>query len=347
MALSLDIAANTRQAQAQVKDLGKALDTTADALDDVAREGDKAGDKLERSFRDMVQDAGKAEKAIKDVGDKGFAEMGDNVRGFKDEAVQNFSEVASSFSGDITQMADGVQGLAGGLASALTPGIGIPVAILGAAAGAFLQSWISASEDSKERVSAMYDDMIESGSRFLSEDFVNKALGELGQDAGKLADARERAARSGAEEADVLRAMVGDQESIARVADAYRVGLAEEVRSIQESNKETSEKANLIDAANVKYEASIEWLKQIQNDTRTAGAAWSQVNDALYKTRGAVILAADEVAKFRASVAGGVSIPVRLDMGPITVAQNALNDLQRKAAAGVNVVVRPGQVVWQ
>lgn len=331
-------------------DAERALKDLEDAVGDTGRDGAKDLTKLEDELKDVQRASERAERSLADMGDagtRGTRDMSQGVQDFKQEAVQNFSEVASSFSGDITQMADGVQGLTGGLASALTPGIGIPIAVLGAAAGAFLSSWIEASEDSKERVSDMYDDMLESGSRFLSEDFVNKALGELGKDAGKLADARKRAAESGAEGAEVLRAMVGDQEAIARVADDYRVKLAEEVRSIQESNKESREKADLIDAANVKYEASVEWIKQIEGDTRTAGAAWSLVNDALYKTQGAVILAADEVAKFRASVAGGITIPVRLDTGPITSAQNALNDLQRKAQRGIDVVVRSGQVVWE
>jgi len=67
----IDVLANTTAAQRSVKDLSKAFDDVGDSLDDVARDGDRAGDKLESSFKSMVLDAGRAERAAKEVGDAG------------------------------------------------------------------------------------------------------------------------------------------------------------------------------------------------------------------------------------------------------------------------------------
>ncbi len=187
------------QAQKATKDLGREVDRTADDIED----------EFKRAYR-------KAGDAADDFHDK----ASENVEGFKSEAIQNLSEVASSFDGDLTDMADGVQGLTGGLASSLTPGVGIPVAILGAAAGAFLASWAESTEETKQLIDDMYRDMIESGQAFLSEDFINKALADIIGDSGKVAKAREDAKKFGVDVQTVLRAQAGDQAAINEVIAA-------------------------------------------------------------------------------------------------------------------------------
>lgn len=67
---SIDIAANTRQAQSQVKDLSGALDDVGDSLDDVAREATRGGDGAGRAL-DKLGDAGKdAGRDISTAGDR-------------------------------------------------------------------------------------------------------------------------------------------------------------------------------------------------------------------------------------------------------------------------------------
>lgn len=144
MALSIDIAANTRAAQRDVKDLSKVLDDTADALDDVARDGEKAGDKIEASFREMVRSAGKAEKALDDVkdsakrvgddGGRGMRKLGDVGEEVSGELSQNLGETFSSFRGDLEDIPQIAQDVLGGLAGSIG---GIPAALglAGAAAG--------------------------------------------------------------------------------------------------------------------------------------------------------------------------------------------------------------------
>lgn len=154
----IDILANTTSAQRSVKDLSQAFDKVGDSLDDVARDGDAAGDKIERSFKDLVQDAARAERAVKDVG-KAADKAGDDVkRGmkrasegtaeFKDEAKQSAREGAASFTGEFDGVTDYLQEV---LANALG-GFGPMGAAAGIALAAGLGLALSQSAALQERI---------------------------------------------------------------------------------------------------------------------------------------------------------------------------------------------------
>lgn len=177
--LSLDIALNTRAAQAQANDLGTSLDGVADALDDMAKEAqsaarveraledvgdagsttareiDRAGEKIEGTFREMVQDANKAERAVKDVGNgsEGFDRVKGGAAELRQEIGQNLGETVSSFRGDVEDLGQVGQDTLGGLAATVAT-IGGPAGILGAlglagaaaAWGAFTQGQTDAKE---------------------------------------------------------------------------------------------------------------------------------------------------------------------------------------------------------
>lgn len=328
-------------------DVIKPVELAARSLDELGDDGAKDLGKLESALRDVQKQSDKVDRSLKDIDStsrKTWDNASDNVQGFKQEAISNIGEIGASFKGDIQDMADGVQGLTGGLASALTPGIGIPVAILGAAAGAFLQSWITASEDSKERVQDMYSAMAEDGSKFLSEDFLNKAIGEL--DTSKIEEAQRKAVEFGVTERDVVRAMVGDREAIGRLLADQQQRRQAELQTIRDSGKSIEDQAVAVDAVNAKYGTQTDWLRDIQRDTGTATGLWETFNEAMYKTPGAVDQASAAVSRFKQLHAGGITIPVRIDTGPLTNAQIKLNELQRQANRGIDVVVRQGQVVW-
>lgn len=123
---------------------------------DLDTEIDKAA-KATSDYEDEIDDARKALKELgygaKKVGSEsreGMGEAGKYTGEFRDEAMQNFSEVTSSFSGDMASAVDGIQGTLGGLAS----GIGGPLGIaLGGAAigvGAIAQGFIQAKEKAEE-----------------------------------------------------------------------------------------------------------------------------------------------------------------------------------------------------
>ncbi|KAA9105005.1 hypothetical protein [Microbacterium rhizomatis] len=283
---TIDIDANTRAAQNKVKELAKALDGVSDSLDDVATDGAKAGDKLEASFRDMMRASDRASTAMKADSKQAFESSSENVRGFKDEAVQNFSEVASSFQGDMQGMADGVQGLTGGLASSLTPGIGIPIAILGAAAGAFLQNWITASEESKTRVQDMYNAMVEDGAAFVTADRVQKNL--IAQSTDDINRAHERSIQLGVDEQLVRRAMAGEADAQSQILTITNGKRDEEIKKVQDSKRSLEDKSVVIDGINAKYGTMLDFLTDAQREqdnatqrTKDTVAAIASMNSAL------------------------------------------------------------------
>lgn len=226
-----------------------ALDRFGGSLDDVARDAQSTGDsmarelaggvedgtrdasasvdKLERSFRDLARDSSQHARdtgdAISTETEHGAHVAAESVSEFKAEAVSNFSEVASSFTGDMSQAADGVQGILGGLAGALPGPLGIISGLLGAVGGAWLANWQKNTDEVKQLVSDMFDDMIASGNAYVSEDFINTKVAELVKDTDKLATATTLARLSGIGMRDALRAMAGDTDAAARA----RAGLAD------------------------------------------------------------------------------------------------------------------------
>lgn len=332
----IDMGLNASDVARGANDAKRSLEKLEDAVADTSKGGARDLDALEDELKDVQKGAERAGRELDDMGTnskRSFADASDNVRGFKDEAVQNFSEVASSFNGDMQDMADGVQGLTGGLASSLTPGIGIPIAIIGAIAGSFLQSWITAAEDSEQRIDDMYAAMTDAGSRFLSNDYFNKALADL--DTSKIEEAQQKAIDLGVEERDVLRAMVGDREAIGRILATQQQHYQEELQGIRDSGKSLEEQAVAIDAVNTKYGEQNDFLRDIQRDTSTAADLWEALNGAMEKTPDAVSAAQGAVAQFRQVMRDGVVVPLRVD-------DSALRNYKPATVYIPGQIVRPG-----
>jgi hypothetical protein len=227
--ISIGIAADTKAASTAIRNgVLEPLEDVEKALDGISGDSKDAGEDLESAMRGaqratedlkdenkelarvIQQEARKSSRAVKDIGDDGFKSASRDIDGFKDEATSNFAEVASSFDGSVDSMLDGVQGLTGGLASALTPGVGIPIAVLGAAAAAFVAHWVASAEETKQTISDMYDDMIESGSSYLSQTFIADRIGELVKSQDDLNRIREESKLIGEDESTILRANAGD-----------------------------------------------------------------------------------------------------------------------------------------
>lgn len=165
MALKLDILANTRQFTSEMKKSGASVEDISDSLDEMAREGKQAGDKLERTFKDIAQDAKKADKAVEKVGDsgkKGFAKASGSSGEFKDEALANFSEVTSSFDGSMGSIAELAQGTLGGVASSI-PGLGLAAGAVAIGIGAITSEFTAAQEKAAETKQSIVDDFLELG----------------------------------------------------------------------------------------------------------------------------------------------------------------------------------------
>lgn len=243
--INLSLVANTRDAIREFQRTGESLEDVASSLEDVAREGKTTGSKIESEMRnvsrtsddtadDLEKDFRKAfdsvKKESKDAGRKIERDMDDAGRSagavtgeFKDEARQNFSEVTSSFDGSMDSIADLAQGTLGGLAGSLAGPIGLVAGAAAAAGGLFYAHWKENAEKVEERISDMYDDMIESGVDFVSRQFITDQLQEIYNKTEDAAIGWEHMQRivkaSGAEEATVARAFAGDADARKQLLD--------------------------------------------------------------------------------------------------------------------------------
>lgn len=200
------------------KRLGDAFDEVADSVDDLADESRDAGRRIERSFADAFQEVRRDSKRMADdVADDTRRTVtgrgGEAIAEFRDEARQNFSEVASSFSGGIEGAADLVQGTLGGLAGSLPGPIGLISGLLAGIGGAWLASFQQDADAIEQRTRDMYADMLESGLDFLSDQKVAEGIAAIFEDAGEgaisLDTARRYADALGLSVQDVAAAFAG------------------------------------------------------------------------------------------------------------------------------------------
>lgn len=267
--ITLNVFGNFRDFIRGTQDTSRALDKVADSLDDVAKDGAKDVERLERSFRDLTDTA---KRETKDAGDSIKKNVGGGLRDLKDEAGQSGREAAASFTGSFDDVGDFAQEtLANGLA-----GFGPIGAAAGIAAAAGLGAlWSSIQENaeaSEQRISDMYDDMLESGQSFLSESFIRDAVSELGRDAGKFNEALKLSEQTGVSVQTVLRAMVGDQEAINSVVDATNEKRDAELEKINANADGSAEQVRQQDAINLKADETIAKLQGINDEQATAAA---------------------------------------------------------------------------
>lgn len=220
---SIDIGANTRAAQREIKDLSKALDDTADALDDVARDSTKAADKVEASFRDMVRASEKVDDSVSRIGDssrKSFDKAKEGAEEFKDEANSTAREAAASFDGSAESIGDAFQEIAANAFAGFGPAGA--VAGLAAAAGiglaaAGFEQMNEAEEESRERAAEWADAYIAAGSRILSSSQLIARTNEIITDPEKFKEASESAKKWGVSVETAVLAYAGQEASLEAV----------------------------------------------------------------------------------------------------------------------------------
>lgn len=197
-----------RDAQRASERLQKEVKETANSIED----------KFRASYREMARSA-----------DTGFDRSREAVRGFKDEARQNFAEVASSFDGTAQGIADGIQGTLGGAAIAVGGVAGLAIGALGAVGGAVVQQVTADAEAAEERVQEMYDAFIESGVQYLTQQQALDALSAITGDPERVKELQKQADDLGLSIQTILLAQIqrGDERN-----------------AVQERNNELLEAAN-------------------------------------------------------------------------------------------------------
>lgn len=235
-----DFLRGTRSAEA-------GLEAVADSLDDVARDGADSSDRLERTFRaafDAVRDASQdtGREVAKNI-DDGAEEAGEGLGSLKDEAQGTATEVAASFSGSAEDIAGGFQELAANAFAGFGPA-GAAAGIAAAAGIGLLFARVQEDAAKTEaRVQAMYDDMLESGANYLSEELLQQRISDIVQGTEDaittLGTAQEAAELLGVDLETALAAYAGSQPA----AEAMLAALEEQRRVAAEASREGGESA--------------------------------------------------------------------------------------------------------
>lgn len=165
--------ADIRQWGTAIRSIGKDLDDTTDALDDIRRAGDRAAEAVEDDLTDAADDAEDAfgdlaRSARRDLGRVGDAadSAERDVDDLTDEAANSAREFGSAFRGDPVEALEEVQSLASELATRFVPGIGGAVlAVTGGVAFSaligFYERWKEEQEAINERVRGYRDTVLD------------------------------------------------------------------------------------------------------------------------------------------------------------------------------------------
>ncbi|WIA98028.1 hypothetical protein [Curtobacterium sp. MCBA15_004] len=266
-----------RDIESGLKDADRALDRVGDA-------GKEAGSDLERSLKDAQGQTGKTAAEYEEMAEKiraetakikastkeGFEGAGGATGEFKDEALSNFSEITSSFSGDMSSITDLAQGTFGGLASMGGPaslafgGLAVAVGLIGSAL-------TSAGEESDE-----FQEKI--------QDLAQTKLGELFGKYEDSGDSLSRGLRKWATDADSFGGSLDDLREHTREGGLEFGNYAEAI---------ATQSVPKMKAMRNEVEAQIKTLDQQAAAQRGAGAGTS----ALAKKYGEQADAAREVKK--------------------------------------------------
>lgn len=312
--IEISFLSNVRDLLKGASSVDDALEKVSDALDEVTRDGDKAGDKLERSFRDVSQEARDATRdidktgnALKEAGRKGQSidadvrvgtqGAGEAVREWGDEAKQNISETFSSFRGESGDLLQVVQDTFGGVISNLGP-LGMVAGAAGAVGIGLMQG---AMEDGQEEAEAFRERVSQLADAFIAAGGVGEtSLETLVDQLKELATETEEGADN---LADIRKDSEGSVAGFRKIADAY-AGNTRELDKLVESEwehyralKAASEESGISwrpadqAAASAKRDAQkriaegLDEAKKAADDAEAAESAWLASNGPAYEAR--------------------------------------------------------------
>lgn len=360
--IRLGVAADTREFDTGIKKgIIDPLDDAADALRDFAKDGDRAGSDLDRSFRDQQETTKKLERQYRDLGDTikktsrdagrdlddgigdGLDKASDGLGDFKEEAKGTAREGAASFSGEFSDVGDVVQETLANAFSGFGP-IGAAAGVAAAVGfGALSAAAEKEAEAAEERVATMYENFLESGLSWITEDQIQQGIKDIASDTDKYNNALSKAADLGVDVSLVLRAQAGDQEAYNDILSDGEDRLsdmeAEQQKNIDAGKDLDSVLQGQIDA---QYKANQAWKNQATEMQKAKDKADS-VSAALRGATNQMQDAAAKAAGLRSELVklpNGKTITLRVDDnidGVTSRFNSALSAMRRQASAGINV----------
>ncbi|PRY70197.1 hypothetical protein B0I08_101325 [Glaciihabitans tibetensis] len=251
--LTINVAANTRDAVRGAQDIGDALGEVADSLDDVGRDGGRSGDQLADAFNDSRREAGRLDGALEDLantasrssrtaGDdvssnmrRGTDDAQEGIREVGEEAAGTARETAASFDGSADSIVGAFQEVAANAFAGFGPA-GM-IAGLAAAAGiglisAHLAKGGEATDEFKEKVGALTAELLEVGREGgPSLEYVVDQLKELAaateDGTTNLGDLRDVADRAGSSFEDLAKIYSGNTDELSKLVQKNKDYYAE------------------------------------------------------------------------------------------------------------------------
>lgn len=284
-----------------IEDVTDALDKINDNLDDVGKEGSRDVDKLEKSIKDLNQEALKTgsefERSVGKGIKKSTDEAGEGLNELKDESRSTAKEAAASFDGSAESIIDAFQevaanAFAGFGAAGLVAGA-VVAAGIGTATAAF-QANEEAAQAAKQRVRDFGISIIESGDTAAALEYINNNIKLIVTNADdapkKFDDLRKMAEKTGLSVGALGQAYAGNTDAIDDMLKAAKNAYDEEIASLREARDENA-------SANDGYSEKSMYLEQIQEElkrTQEETAAAAQIEKNYLATGGAEALAKEE-----------------------------------------------------
>lgn len=241
--IKIDFTADVRKVIKGTDEIGTALDETKRTLDDVGEDGARSLEKLTDAQADT---------------EAGAKNLGGTVAGELSDAFRDFDGTAE---GAVEGAGAALSGLA-----ALIPGIGGLIgAGLGAAATGMVDLWQTSSKKTEDRVRSMYEDMIESGNRFLSESAIQQQIKAIVDDADALGQLAEYATTLGIGIDTLVAAEAGSTNARREVLAKVNEELETNVKLQEDGTFESQEQLTAVE----NYLTKLEIVKQ-HFDTITA-----------------------------------------------------------------------------
>ena len=314
--LTIDITSNTREAVRGAKDIGDALEEVSDSLDDLAKDGDKGGSKLEKSFADTRKEAGKVERSFKDLADTAKREsntagdaIGRNVKAGTDKAEDGLNDLKSEAGSTAKEAAasfGGIEDAGSALQEALANvfvGFGPAGAAAGIAAAVGVGIIFSKMEEGKEQtaefkaeVAELTAELIEAGDKGgPSLDYIVDKLKEL----ATVSEDGETSLE------DLRKTADGAKRPFDDLAQAYS-GMDENLDDLVKTNEDLLDSLNdQAGAIDTTTSAGVAAYKEIQNRI----VAQEQYNGFLSAAKDSADLAAEGVENY--ARAGGPALDAK------------------------------------
>lgn len=298
-----------------------------------ARDVERAAESLEevdekaKHAADSTRDVGKASK---DAGDD-FSTLGDIAR---DVLEGDFGSAAENAIGSLAAL--GVfAGAGGALASVIGEGVGAIV-------GDFIGQWDRAARETEQRISDMFDDFLESGQSYLSQQFIDAKIGELITNTEEWNRIREESALIGEHESTLLRANAGD---LAAVNDAISAAkerraelVAEGERYIEVNGRENAAITDQVSSIDL----LIQKLAGVSGEQDTAAAKAEAARAAMEESAAANHRTADSldrVADSARNVPDGKTVTVTADTTAFYAQMEAIRQARYSTSVGIDIVI--------